>query len=183
MPRNLATPNQAAILSQAVELVLLVRLDFTAETVYIASTPFNIAWNGQTWLGVGTLGKVSGVTEDSEVRAQATVLTLSGIPTELITDALGVVTFGGQAQLYFGFLNQGALVTDPIPANLGLIDAPSLDIDAPTCSISITIESEMADLQRSRGGRLTTCDQRGRFPWDACLDVVSMIQDKLLLWR
>lgn len=183
MPRNLATPNQTAILSQFVELVLLVRLDFTAETVYIASTPFNLVWNSQTWLGVGTLGKVSGVTEDSEVQAQGTMLTLSGIPTELVSDALAVVTFGGKAQLYVGFLSNGALVTDPIPANLGLIDAPSFNVDAPTSTISITIESEMADLQRSRGGRLTTCDQRSRYPWDACLDIVSQIQDKLLLWR
>ena len=183
MPRNLASPNQTAVLSQAVQLVLLVRLDFTTETVYLASTPFNLVWNSQTWLGVGQLGKVSGVSEDTEVTAQPTVLTLSGIPTELVTDALAVVKFGGKAQLYVGFLNEGALVTDPIPANLGLIDAPAFDINAPTCSIAVTIESEMADLQRSRGGRLTTCDQRGRYPWDASMDVVSMIQDKLLIWR
>lgn len=183
MPRNLATPNQAATLSQSVQLVLLVRLDFTTETVYIASTPFNLVWNSQTWLGVGQLGKVSGVTEDVEVAAQATVLTLSGIPTELVSDALALIKYGGRAQLYVGFLNEGALITDPIPANLGLIDAPGFNIDAPTSSISITIESEIADLQRSRGGRLTTCDQRSRYPWDACLDIVSQIQDKLLLWR
>jgi hypothetical protein len=183
MPRNLATANQAAVLSRGVELVLLVRLDFHAETVYLASTPFNLAWNGQTWLGVGALGKVSGVTEDTEVNAQATVLTISGVPTEFVSDALAVVTYGGLAQLYFGFLSQGALVTDPLPANLGLIDGPSFDIGDKTCSISISIESEMSDLQRARGGRLTTCDQRSRYPWDACCDIVSQIQDKLLLWQ
>jgi hypothetical protein len=183
MPRNLATPNQTAVLSQALQLVLLVRLDFTAETVYIASTPFNLTWNSQTWLGAGFLGQVSGVSEDTEVKASATVLTLSGIPTELINDALEVVTFGGKAQLYVGFLNEGALVADPIPANLGLIDAPELSVDTPTCTISITIENEFSDLQRSRGGRLTACDQRSRFPWDATCDIVSKIQDKLLLWK
>lgn len=183
MPRDLAAANQAAVISDYVELVLLVRLDFASETVYIASTPFNLSWNGQTWLGVGTLGSVSGVSEDTEVKAAATMLTLSGIPTELINDARQVVIFGGLAQLYVGFLSNGALVTDPIPANLGLIDAPQFDVDTPTCSISVTIESEMADLQRSRGGRLTACDQRSRYPWDACCDIVSKIQDKLLLWH
>ena len=56
MPRNLATPNQTAVLSQFVELVLLVRLDFAPETVYLCSAPFNLVWGGQTWLGVGALG-------------------------------------------------------------------------------------------------------------------------------
>jgi len=147
------------------------------------SAPFNLVWGGQTWLGVGALGKVSGVTEASEVGAQATVLTMTGIPVEYMGDALQVIVYGGVAQLYVGFLSAGALVTDPIPANLGLIDAPDLDVDAPTSTISITIESEMADLQRARGGRLTTCDQRSRFTFDACCDIISQIQDKLLLWQ
>lgn len=183
MPRGLATANQTAVLSRFLEPVLLVRLDFASETVYIASTPFSLAWNSQTWLGVGFLGSVSGVSEDTEVKAAATTLTLSGIPTEYINDALAVVKFGGKAQLYVGFLSNGALVTDPIPANLGLIDAPAFKVGPQSCSISISIESEMSDLQRSRGGRLTACDQRSRFPWDACCDIVSKIQDKLLLWR
>jgi hypothetical protein len=183
MPRNLATPNQSAVLSQYLEPVLLVRLDFVSETVYIASTPFNLAWNSQTWLGVGSLGSVSGVSEDTEVKSNATVLKMSGIPTDLINDAQQVVIYDGKAQLYVGFLNEGALVTDPIPANLGIIDAPAFDVDTPTCSISITIECEMSDLQRARGGRLTGCDQRSRYNWDACCDAVSLIQDKLLLWQ
>lgn len=183
MPRNLALANQTAVLSKAVQLVLLVRLDFAAETVYLASTPFNLVWNSQTWLGVGALGSVSGVTEDTEVRAGATTLTMTGIPTEYLTDALAVVKGGGLAQVYLGFLSGGALVTDPIPANLGLIDAPACKIGPETCSITITVESEFSDLQRSRGGRLTTCDQRSRYPWDASCDVVSLIQDKLLLWK
>jgi hypothetical protein len=183
MPRDLATPNQNAVLSQSVELCMLVRLDFTAEKVYLSSTPFNLAWDGQTWLGVGALGSISGVSEDTEVKAQATTLKITGIPTEYVNDALTVVTYGGLAQLYLGFLNQGALVIDPIPANLGLIDAPAFNIGAQTCDISIAIESEFSDLQRARGGRYTAQDQRSRYPIDACCDYVSMIQDKLLLWQ
>ena len=183
MPRNLASPNQDAILSQYVELVLLVRLDFVAETVYIASTPFNINWNSPTWIGVGALGQVSGVTEQTDVNSAATVITMSGIPNEYISDSMTVVNGGGKAQLYVGFMSQGALVTDPIPAALGLIDAPSFILDAKTCSISISIESEFSDLQRARGGRLTGSDQRSRYPWDMCCDYVSLIQDKLLLWK
>lgn len=183
MPRDLATPNKTAILSQYVQPVLLVRLDFTTETVYLCSAPFNLVWNSETWLGVGALGSVSGVTEDSAVSAQATSLTLTGIPPEYMADALEVVTFGGKAQLYLGFLSNGALLTDPIPACLGLIDAPSVKIGPESCEISIAIESEMADLQRARGGRYTACDERSRFPNDGCCDYVSLIQDKLLLWK
>jgi hypothetical protein len=183
MPRDLANPNLTAVLSQYLEPVLLVRLDFTTETLYLASTPFNLVWNSQTWLGVGALGSVSGVTESVATEAQATTLKITGIPLEYVTDALEVVKYGGLAQLYLGFLSQGALVTDPIPANLGLIDEPSLSIGPDTCEISITIESEMADLQRARGGRYTMCDQRSRYPNDGSCDYVSLIQDKLLLWK
>jgi hypothetical protein len=183
MPRTLATLNQAAVVGAYLQPVLLVRLDFPAETVYIASTSFNVAWDGKTWLGVGWLGSVSGVTEGTEVQSSSTVLKLSGIPAELVADALDVVKFGGKAQLYVGFLSGGTLLADPIPACLGLVDDPSFDVDGTSCSLSITIESEMSDLQRARGGRLTTCDQRSRYPWDACCDFVSLIQDKLLLWK
>ena len=183
MPRTISTPNLTALTSQLVQLCLLVRLDFTPETLRLASTPFPIVWGGYTWTGAGAVGSVSGLTEDSQVSAQGMQLTLTAIPAEYVADALAVVKYGGLGQVYLGFLAGGALIADPIPIFSGLVDQPSFSIDGQTAMVTISLESVEADLQRAQGGRYTGQDQRSRYPGDASLDYVSLIQDKLVLWK
>ena len=49
-------------------LTLLVELDFQAQPVRLHSGVGTIAWNGGEWLGVGALGKISNVSESTDLQ-------------------------------------------------------------------------------------------------------------------
>lgn len=185
MPRNLDSSTISAIVSTVVCPVFLVSIAFSNETIYAWSGVGNLSWNGNTYTGVGQFGSVSAIQESSNVTAQGITLMLSGIPANLLDDSLGNLQFGQLAQVYLGFwsIPNGALIGSPIPAFVGLVDQPQIDIDTKTVTISISVESRLADMQRAPGGRYTDQDQRSRYPNDGSLKWVQYIQDIHLPWQ
>lgn len=169
--------------SSSIRPLFLVSCQFANETIYVWTGAGDITWNGNTYKGVGNLGSISTITETLDTQAQGISLTLSGIPTELLGDALDQVTTSGKAQIYLGFLSPfGSLIADPIPCFLGNMDQPEIDIGTETCTISIAVENRLSDLQRARGGRYTDQDQRARHPNDWGLQYVSVCSDIFISW-
>jgi hypothetical protein len=184
MPRNLTSTQITNITSNVVCPVFLASIAFSNETVYAWTGVGPLVWNGNTYQGVGQFGSVSPIQESNDVTAQGIILTLSGIPTNLMDDSLSNIQFGQLAQVYLGFwsMSGGALIGDPIPAFIGLVDQPTIDVSTDTVKISISVESRLADMQRAPGGRYTDQDQRARYPNDGSLKWVQYIQDIHLPW-
>jgi hypothetical protein len=63
------------------------------------------------------------------------------------------------------------------------MDAPSIDMDTNTCTISIDVEDKMVELNRSRGGRYTDQDQKARYPNDTGLEWTSYNMDQSIVWK
>jgi len=182
--RNLTLGAQTALESSAVRPVFLVSCGFYDQTIYMWTGIGNLSWNGQTWVGVGNLGTISPIAEVIATQAQGITLSLSGIPQNLLNEALGQVTTAKQAQVYLGFLdNSGNIIADPIPAFVGLMDQPSIDLSTESATISISVENRLSDLNRARGGRYTEQDQRARHPNDGGLKYVAWLQDQFINWR
>lgn len=80
MPRSLDTTLSAALANSNVQPVILAIITFASGTVYVWSGVGNLIWNGNTYLGVGSLGNISAITEGSGIEAQGVTLTLSGVP-------------------------------------------------------------------------------------------------------
>jgi hypothetical protein len=185
MPRSLDSNTAAELTSNVVRPAFFVSIAFANETIYAwtGTGSFINPYDGNTYTGVGTFGTISSVQESSDVQAQGITLKLSGIPTNLLDDSLSDVQFGQLARVYLGFLNSsGTLVGAPIPAFIGLVDQPAIDINTDTVTISISVESRLADMQRAPGGRLTDQDQRSRYPNDGSLRWVQYIQNMHLGW-
>lgn len=184
MPRTLTSAAVTQLEATFVRPTFLVSMAFANETIYAWTGVGPLVWNGQTWLGVGNLGDISPIVEGSDVSAQGITLTLSEIPAELLNDSMSELMAGKLAQVYLGFLDSsGALIADPIPAFIGLIDQPTIDLATDKASISITVENRLADLNRARGGRYTDQDQRARYPNDGCLKYVHFLQDEHFTWQ
>jgi hypothetical protein len=186
MPRTLDSNTAAQLTSNVVRPVFFVSIAFSNETIYAWTGAGNFVnpYDGQTYTGVGNFGSVSSLQEGSDVTAQGISLKLSGIPTNLLDDSLSNVQFGQLAKVQLGFLNiSGALVGAPIPAFIGLVDQPAIDISTDTVTVSISVESRFADMQRAPGGRLTDQDQRSRYPADGSLRWVAYIQNMHLGWN
>lgn len=197
MPRSLTTGVTSQLTATLVRPVFLVSL--AIQTIFTPPPPGTVevdpgirlwsgvgdlVWDSWTWSGVGELGSISTVSEGSDVTANGITLSLTGIPNDLLNEGMVDIVANRIAQVYLGFMDtSGALIPDPIPAFIGLLDEPQIDISTETSTLTFSVENRLADLNRSRGGRYTDADQRARYPNDGSLRWVNYLQDSHFLWR
>jgi len=133
---------------------------------------------GNTYTGTGMLGKISSITETADVQANGIKLSLSGIPSNLVMEAIGECQQGQTVIVSIGFMDTNWAVIDT-PAILfrGAMDTVSIDEGADTCTIIVTAESRMTDLRRPRIRRYTDDDQQRTAPGDRGFEFVPMVQD------
>lgn len=182
MTRGVDSNQQAAVTSDAIAGVAFVQLDF-GTTLYLCSLPFSYPWNNQTWTGTGSLGGISAIQETADLSANGVQLSLSGVDTTLISTALGEQYQGKRAQIWFGPINAatGQLIGTPIRTFVGRID--NMQVDAgETATITLSVESRLADFFRPRISRYTDAEQQARWPGDLGLQYVNSLQDKTINW-
>ena len=183
MSRDL-DPDLAAALSYGLIIPeLLVELTFKSATKYVWSGPGNIVYDAQTYIGVGSLGKMGAVTEGVEVKADGTSLTLSGIDPTLLNESLTDILPGAPATISFGLLTQNVvLIGAPYQLFAGTMDQPKVTVGEKTISITIALENCMIDLSRPSQRRYTGADQRLYYPTDCAFDWVPQLIDIALNW-
>ena len=81
MSRNLDTTLAPALANPLITPAIFVSLTFQSGVFYVWNGIGNYVFNGNTYTGVGTLGKISAIQEGSDVEAQGLTVTLSGIGT------------------------------------------------------------------------------------------------------
>jgi hypothetical protein len=79
--------------------VLLALFDFAGGAVRVWSGMGDLTWDGRTWIGVGTFGEVGPIEETTEVRATGALFQLSGVPSGLLNEVVGVSVQGRRARL------------------------------------------------------------------------------------
>jgi hypothetical protein len=183
MPRNLDTATTQQLTSNAISPALFLSITFKTGTSYVSTLPFNLSWNGHTWLGVGDLGQVGVITEGTDVQAYGVSVTLSGIDSTLLADSLDDIQVGLPAILYLAFLNSsGALITTPTCIFSGQVDKPQIQCGADTVAITLNLESPMIRLQRGSYRRYTSADQHIDHPGDTAFDWVPSLNFCALRW-
>jgi hypothetical protein len=183
MARDLTASVQAAIDAAEVKPFLLFEGNFSSGTVRMWSGYGDLSWNGFTWVGAGNLAAVSPVNENDEIRANGITVSLSGIPSEMISLVLNEVGQGRLGRLYIGFLDASdAIIADPILSFEGRLDVPALEDNGETAMITITYESRLIDLQRARESRYTNEEQKRLYPGDVGFEFVPYLQDVVLNW-
>jgi len=172
------------IIKKEVSPILLARLETSQGNVLVWTGLGNLQFGGETYLGIGDLGRITPVKEvGEEIRANMVSFQLTGIPTELISTALGAQYQGRSAKLWLGFISGGALIEDPILLFDGRMDIMDIDEGPEKSTITITAESRLADLNRARVRRFTNEDQQYFYPNDKFLEYVAAIQNVEIVWR
>ena len=184
MPRNLDPTFASALGTGNIAPVILVVLTFLSQTCYAWSGVGNLLFNGNTYLGVGSLGKIGAITEGVEVRADGSSVTLSGIDPIYLAESLTDIQLGATAQIWFGlFSNQtGSLVGQPYMVFGGCVDKPTVSPGRDTFTITIALENKLIDLQRLNMRRYTSADQRLQYPDDTAFGWVEQLVDQALIW-
>ncbi|ADW69021.1 hypothetical protein [Granulicella tundricola] len=182
MPRNLDPTFSASLSAPLFGPVFLVMLTFKSQTTYVWSGAGTLIWNGNTYLGVGSLGKVDSIKEGIEVHADGTSLTLSGIDKVYLGEALTDIQIGAPATIHFGNYLNGALIGAPFLIFRGCVDKPTIHTGTDTVSISLALENRMVDLQRASNRRYTATDQRAHYSDDTAFNWVEKMNDISLRW-
>jgi hypothetical protein len=194
MPRTLSPGVLAQVQAGQLRPAFFLEIAFLTETVWLwsglgSNTPPGPAYGpttfpyGQTFLGMGWLGQIRAVPAVTDVIAQNVTLVLSGIPTELVTDAINAVRQNSIATLWLAVLDgSNNVIGDPVQIFAGSLDVPTLVEGAETSTLSITAENPLIDLNRSPQRRFTDIDQQTDFPGDTGFFQVQLLQDYDVTW-
>ena len=204
MSRDLATDIIDALDDDVIYPFFAIELLFDGDnTLRLWTGLGTLTHNSQEWVGTGTLLNISTVEEASEIAVKGATVTLSGIPSSVISLALSQPYQGRVCNLYFGMftvnkllqqsddyilLQTGAKVllqTDQTSiSNIfsGYMDQMNILETPSTSTIELVVENRLIDLQRARIARFTSEYQKSLYPTDLGLDFVEDLQDKDISW-
>ncbi len=181
--RNLTAGMLAEIAAQVMRPAFLVELETASATINIWSGVGTLIHDSKNWLGVGDFGSISAIPETSGINAVGLVLALSGIPSNMLTLALTDSVPFKPAKVWLAMLDSsGAIIVDPYLAFSGRTDSVKIDEGGETSTISISCESRMIELNRTRVRRYVEEDQIAEFPNDKGFEFVEELQDARLPW-
>jgi len=160
-----------------------VEMDFTDGILRLWTGYGSITIDGETFSPGGDILSVSSISENGEVQANGVTISLSGLSASLVASALTTAYQGRDCNVYVGVLNDsGAVISDPIKIFAGKMDVLTVEDNGDTAQISVTAESKLIDLERSRQRRYTSEDQKIDYPNDKGLDFIAGLQDKTVVW-
>jgi hypothetical protein len=183
VPRDISASNQTASSASTIIPVLFVKLAFDSGDVFAHSTLGSITWGGDTYLGVGLLGNISGVEEDSTLSRSSVTLSLTAIPLEMTSVLLNEQYQGRRATISLGYLNETTrvLVADPFVIFKGRMDTPNIS-QGQTYTIELNVESRFAAWDRALTRRYNNSDQQSRYSGDKGLEFVEQSTEKQIVW-
>lgn len=195
MVRTIHSSAKTIVQSDQVSAVMMAHLDFGSDgNVYVNSSGQNITFSGNSYLGVGGMGGISGVQESTELASYAVNLQLSGIASTNLSLALNSNYQNKLAIIYMAIVNDDdAIVGSPIIMFQGRMDAMNIEMGE-TATISVRVVSRLSDWERNRGGRYTNEDQQEKHPEvvdgsgsvttnvDKGLEMVAQATEKVIYW-
>lgn len=183
MARAFTAPMLAEIVKQVVSPILLYEGEFDSGLVHLWTGVGTITWNGTLYSGAGQVLGLSAVEETVEVRAASVQVSLSGLPSALVSTALSFARQGKKGRLWLGFLNSsGAIIADPYLIFTGLLDVPTMDETGDTSTITFSYENRLVGLLTANDRRYTPEDQHIDFPDDLGFECVAGLQDATIIW-
>jgi hypothetical protein len=182
MPRTITSGMLAAIKAANLSPAWFVLITFASGPVYLWTGYGDVTWNGHTWTGAGDILGISTIEEGSDVQARGVTLTLCGISSALLADALGDFQVGLPVTIYLGAFSGSSLISDPITAWSGRTDQPTVEVGGETATIAVQCESRLMEMNVPVNRRWTNDDQQREHPGDLGFQFVSSIQEVAINW-
>jgi hypothetical protein len=173
----------AALSAAQVCPVVMASFNFRSGTEYVWSGVGPLVWNGNTFKGVGSMGKVGDITECGESKAQGTSVQLSGIDPAWLGAAMSDIRQGAPARIWLGTWKNGALLGTPYLQFRGQIDKAPVSINEKTATITLNLETKLINHARANARRYTSADQHANgYPDDIAFGWVEQLNDQALYW-
>lgn len=171
--------------------------------LYLWTGSGTVTIEGNSYIGTGQFLELSAFEETTDISARNATLTLSGIPSDLLSLALQIPYQGRKCIIQFGVFTTGNILKEDGAYLLkedggkfileateksrsivfsGFMDQMKITEAGDTSQISLIVESRLVDLERVRVRRYTSEDQKSRFTNDLGFDFVNDLQDKEIFW-
>lgn len=184
MSRSLSGSMSAELALKQIAPVFFIELSFLSGFVRMWNGLGTINWNSQSWLGGGQLMSLSQIEETREIEATTLSMTLSAVDPTMVSLAYGDFSQGRPAKIWLGLLNTalGTVIDDPVAIFQGRMDTISDEDSGDTATITVSAESNLADLRRLRARFYTDQDQLRLFSGDRSLRFIPSLQDRNIFW-
>jgi len=205
MSRTLSTAVSDVLDNDVVYPFFAVELLFDGDEVLRMWTGLGtLVYDSVSWYGAGNLLGVSNVEETSEIAAKGATLTLTAVPSEIISLALTQPYQGRVCNIYFGMFSRGSLQQEGSEAYIlmedgskimlelretglteiftGYMDQMIIEEGPDSSTIQLAVENRLVDLERARPARYTSAYQKSKYPTDLGFDFVESLQDQKLVW-
>lgn len=204
MTRDLSQPVIDAIDDDIIYPFFAVELLFDgSQTLRMWTGTGTLVYNGLSWYGTGNILTLDTIEETSEIAAKGATITLSAVPSEVVSLALTEPYQGRKANIYFGtfvkdqllqessayiLLEDGSKIsleqqrTDLAEVFSGYMDQMNIDEGADVSTLTLTVENKLIDLEKARTARFTSTYQKSLFPNDRGLEFVEDLQTKEIVW-
>jgi len=181
--RDITATTLAAAQASSINPVIFVKLEFDGGNVNVHSELGDITFNSDTYNGVGKLGAVGAADEVSDLSLTSIVLTLSGIPNDLVSILFNQQYQGRTATIFLGYLNltTRVLVDTPTIIFKGIIDTADF-AQGDKFSINLSIGSRFAAWDKPITRRYNNADQQSRYPADKGLQYIEQTTNKTIIW-
>lgn len=178
MARDLSSGFEAEIDAQVLRPVVLIEALFDSGDLRFWTGYGDLVYDGDTYTGSGDLVKMNRVDETQDLTANNVAFELSGIPSSIVSIALGEDYQGRVITAYFAVLDSDfSLIADPYQIFSGYMDVMQIEDSGTEARITVNSESELIVLKDSKERRYTPEDQKQDYPNDEGLDFVPIIQD------
>lgn len=182
--KDINADTAAAFAASEGKVACFVQFNFDSGVQRYSTLPYNVVWNDELWQGVGALADVSEIRETEALIATGIKITLAGLSPSIVQIALSENVQGRTAGVWFVALddyNQPLDNTAPIEFE-GKVDVPPIGIVEGRATITVNIESRLADFARPKVRRYTDADQQARYPGDRFFEFVPQMVEKELTW-
>lgn len=182
--RSLSSEMQAVATAGTVRPILLIESDFDSGAINLWNGIGQLNYGGKTYIGAGNLLAVEPVSESTDLRANGTSVTLSGINNTLVGLAKDEDYQGRALTVKLGAMDENNdVIADPVIMFSGFMDTMMLTESGDSSSITIDVENKLIQMDRSKVRRFTDNDQRIDYPNDDGFSFVAKIQDREINWN
>lgn len=181
--RNLSTEMQAVSTAEVVRPIMFVECEFDSGDINLWNGVGSLTYNGKNYIGAGNLLAVEPVSESTDLRANGTSVTLSGLNNTLVGLAKDEDYQGRALTVKLGAMDENNdVIADPVIMFSGFMDTMMLTESGESSTITIDVENKLIQMDRARVRRFTDNDQRIDYPNDDGFSFVTKIQDREINW-
>jgi hypothetical protein len=183
LTRDIDPATAAAAAAAAILPVAFLKAEFDGGNVCLHSRLGSIAFGGDTYAGVGTLGAIDTADEVSDLSMTSISLTLSGLPVDIISTLLNEQYQGRRATLSLGYLDATTrqLVGAPFILFRGIMDTADFD-RGKTFAVTLSVGNRFAAWNQPKTRRYNNADQQSRYPSDRGLEFIEQTTNKTVVW-